>query len=170
LPFEFTNFADTVGVYVREVTTLTDTMREETKLMNQMISDGMLVAVQDPTEKLRRAETESERAFSEFRAAAKRACANCRKARGIIKRRRKTNNFPPSAQKSLDEIFLKTERALTNPNGLPRRDWFKHQIYAPGFYTGYGVKTLPSVREAIEQRDWREAQRWKPTGWKYSNC
>jgi N-acetylated-alpha-linked acidic dipeptidase len=40
---------------------------------------------------------------------------------------------------------------------LPRRDWFKHQIYAPGFYTGYGVKTLPSVREAIEQRDWKEA-------------
>ncbi|MET0752814.1 MAG: transferrin receptor-like dimerization domain-containing protein, partial [Pyrinomonadaceae bacterium] len=40
---------------------------------------------------------------------------------------------------------------------LPRRDWFKHQIYAPGFYTGYGVKTLPAVREAIEQRDWKEA-------------
>ncbi|MEJ7701720.1 MAG: transferrin receptor-like dimerization domain-containing protein [Pyrinomonadaceae bacterium] len=40
---------------------------------------------------------------------------------------------------------------------MPRRDWFKHQIYAPGFYTGYGVKTLPAVREAIEQRDWKEA-------------
>ena len=52
---------------------------------------------------------------------------------------------------------MKTERALTSQNGLPRRDWFKHQIYAPGFYTGYGVKTLPAVREAIEQRDWKEA-------------
>ena len=40
---------------------------------------------------------------------------------------------------------------------MPRRDWFTHQIYAPGFYTGYGVKTLPGVREAIEQRDWKEA-------------
>jgi N-acetylated-alpha-linked acidic dipeptidase len=50
-----------------------------------------------------------------------------------------------------------TERALTNNSGLPRRPWFKHQIYAPGFYTGYGVKTLPGVREAIEQRDWAEA-------------
>ena len=52
---------------------------------------------------------------------------------------------------------MKTERALTNNTGLPRRDWFKHQIYAPGFYTGYGVKTLPAIREAIEQRDWKEA-------------
>jgi len=66
-------------------------------------------------------------------------------------------NKSPAAQKSLDEILYKTERALTRREGLPRRDWFKHQIYAPGFYTGYGVKTLPAVREAIEQRDWKEA-------------
>ena len=50
-----------------------------------------------------------------------------------------------------------SERLLTRNEGLPRRDWFQHQIYAPGFYTGYGVKTLPGIREAIEQRDWREA-------------
>ncbi len=62
-----------------------------------------------------------------------------------------------AANKSLDEILYRTERALTRNEGLPRRDWFKHQIYAPGFYTGYGVKTLPAVREAIEQRDWKEA-------------
>jgi N-acetylated-alpha-linked acidic dipeptidase len=43
-------------------------------------------------------------------------------------------------------------------NGLPRREWYKHSIYAPGFYTGYGVKTLPGIREAIEQRNWNEAQ------------
>ena len=46
---------------------------------------------------------------------------------------------------------------MTREAGLPRRDWFRHQIYAPGFYTGYGVKTLPGIREAIEQRDWAEA-------------
>ena len=54
-------------------------------------------------------------------------------------------------------MLFKTERALTRTEGLPRRDWFRHQIYAPGFYTGYGVKTLPAVREAIEQRNWSEA-------------
>jgi len=42
--------------------------------------------------------------------------------------------------------------------GLPRRPWYRHTIYAPGFYTGYGVKTLPGIREAIEQRNWTEAQ------------
>ncbi len=46
---------------------------------------------------------------------------------------------------------------MTSSEGLPRRPWFRHQIYAPGFYTGYGVKTLPGVREAIEQRNWQEA-------------
>jgi N-acetylated-alpha-linked acidic dipeptidase len=46
---------------------------------------------------------------------------------------------------------------LTRPEGLPRRPWFRHQIYAPGFYTGYGVKTVPGVREAIEQKQWSEA-------------
>jgi N-acetylated-alpha-linked acidic dipeptidase len=54
-------------------------------------------------------------------------------------------------------ILLTAERALTRESGLPRRPWFKHQIYAPGFYTGYGVKTLPAVREAIEERDFTEA-------------
>ena len=54
-------------------------------------------------------------------------------------------------------ILLTAERALTREAGLPRRPWFRHQIYAPGFYTGYGVKTLPAVREAIEERDFNEA-------------
>ena len=52
---------------------------------------------------------------------------------------------------------MKMEQAFTRPEGLPRRPWFVHQIYAPGFYTGYGVKTLPGIREAIEQRNWKEA-------------
>ena len=51
---------------------------------------------------------------------------------------------------------MKTERALGPKEGLPGRPWYRHQIYAPGFYTGYGVKTLPAVREAIEQREWKK--------------
>jgi N-acetylated-alpha-linked acidic dipeptidase len=54
--------------------------------------------------------------------------------------------------------LIAVERALTLNEGLPNRDWFKHQIYAPGFYTGYGVKTLPAVRESIEQKDWKLAE------------
>ncbi len=62
------------------------------------------------------------------------------------------------AQQALDDALMQTERAMLRDAGLPRRSWFKHQIYAPGFYTGYGVKTLPAIREAIEQRNWIEAE------------
>ena len=54
-------------------------------------------------------------------------------------------------------VLLTAERALTRRTACPRRPWYRHQVYAPGFYTGYGVKTLPAVREAIEQRNWAEA-------------
>jgi N-acetylated-alpha-linked acidic dipeptidase len=70
----------------------------------------------------------------------------------------KNKNLSLDQRKKLDAILLKSERFLLNSKGLPRRDWFKHQIYAPGFYTGYGVKTLPGIREAIEQRSWKEAE------------
>jgi len=65
------------------------------------------------------------------------------------------------ARSSLREVnarLIAIERAMTLNEGLPNRDWFKHQIYAPGFYTGYGVKTLPAVRESIEQKDWKLAE------------
>jgi N-acetylated-alpha-linked acidic dipeptidase len=48
--------------------------------------------------------------------------------------------------------LIRSERLLTTTQGLPNRPWFQHLIYAPGFYTGYGVKTIPGVREAIEQK------------------
>jgi N-acetylated-alpha-linked acidic dipeptidase len=54
--------------------------------------------------------------------------------------------------------LISVERALTLPDGLPGRPWFQNQIYAPGFYTGYGSKTLPGVRESIEQKQWTLAQ------------
>jgi N-acetylated-alpha-linked acidic dipeptidase len=60
-------------------------------------------------------------------------------------------------QARLDEVLMATEKALLTPEGLPRRPWYRHQIYAPGFYTGYGVKTIPAVREAVEERHWAEA-------------
>jgi N-acetylated-alpha-linked acidic dipeptidase len=52
------------------------------------------------------------------------------------------------------------ERSLTDPRGLPGRDWYQHMVYAPGLHTGYGVKTLPGIREAIEERRWDEANQY----------
>ena len=63
----------------------------------------------------------------------------------------------PTDLKELNKLLYQSERRLLSETGLPRREWFKHQIYAPGFYTGYGVKTLPGIREAIEQKNWTEA-------------
>jgi N-acetylated-alpha-linked acidic dipeptidase len=60
----------------------------------------------------------------------------------------------------LNAILRDAERALLRDDGLPRRPWYRHQIYAPGFYTGYGVKTLPGLREGIEERSWNEAREY----------
>jgi N-acetylated-alpha-linked acidic dipeptidase len=59
---------------------------------------------------------------------------------------------------ALNETLIRSERVLTRPEGLPNREWYKHQIYAPGFYTGYGVKTLPGIREAVDSKNWPLAQ------------
>jgi N-acetylated-alpha-linked acidic dipeptidase len=64
----------------------------------------------------------------------------------------------PDQRAALDRLHMTSERALARDQGLPGRPWYRHQVYAPGQYTGYGVKTLPAVREAIELRRWREAE------------
>ena len=152
LPFEFSNFAETVGQYVGEVTRLTDTMRDETRTLNQQISSGMLKAAQDPTQTFIVPAQKPDVPFLNF-TPLQNSLARLNQS---VKNYQSVANGNPSS--ALDEALYKTERALTRTHGLPRRDWFRHQIYAPGFYTGYGVKTLPGIREAIEQRDWKEAE------------
>lgn len=156
LPFEFTAFADTVGVYVGEIVKLTDSMREETATMNSLIENGMLGAVQDPKKTFVLPKPQSPVPviqFKELQDALARLKESAKKFQDVGG----SGKLTPEARRELNQILMKSERALTDPNGLPRRPWFRHQIYAPGFYTGYGVKTLPGVREAIEQRDWTEA-------------
>jgi N-acetylated-alpha-linked acidic dipeptidase len=157
LPFEFTNFADTVGTYVKEVTQLADTMRTDTQRMNTMIVNGTWKAVQDPTKAMFAPNPKEDVPAIDFKPledALKKLQDSAKRYQDASKGRIGS----PQRQQSLDELLYKSERLLTRSEGLPRRDWFRHQIYAPGFYTGYGVKTLPGVREAIEQRDWKEVR------------
>jgi len=63
----------------------------------------------------------------------------------------------PDKLAKVDESMRRTERALLAADGLPRRDWYRNQIYAPGILTGYSAKTLPGVREAVEAQQWDEA-------------
>ena len=157
LPFEFTNFADTVGQYTNEVTRLADAMRDDTKTMNQLVSSGMWRAVQNSKDNLATPALKEEVPQIDFEPL-RNSLGRLRESANYYQRASSGRQPSAASQKALDEILYKTERALTRTEGLPRRDWFRHQIYAPGFYTGYGVKTLPGVREAIEQRDWREAR------------
>ena len=57
-------------------------------------------------------------------------------------------------------MLYTTERLLGHEAGLPHREWFRHQIYAPGFYTGYGVKTMPGIREGVEEQSWDDVDRY----------
>ena len=71
---------------------------------------------------------------------------------------KKATSVKSEQLQAVNEILFKVERNLIAGNGLPRRPWYRHLIYAPGYYTGYGVKTLPGIREGIEERNYTEAQ------------
>lgn len=164
LPFEFQALADEVGGYVDEVAALADTMREETAKVNRRLDAGLYTAAADPTETyvppareapvphldlspLRNASDRLDRAAAGYAAALS----------GLMGR--SASEWPPEETLAeVDRILYRSERALTREEGLPGREWYVHHLYAPGFYTGYGVKTLPGVREAIEQREWDEVE------------
>jgi N-acetylated-alpha-linked acidic dipeptidase len=159
LPFEFTAFADTLGRYVTEVGKLADGMRDETEELSRRLRDRTYQLAADPKQveippsprppvpyislaPLQNAKARVDESAKAFDAAWK----------------ARTTPLPPEAQKALDAVLMSVERSLTRTEGLPRRPWFVHHVYAPGFYTGYGVKTLPGVREALEQREWAQAE------------
>ncbi|MCI0698589.1 M28 family metallopeptidase [candidate division KSB1 bacterium] len=161
LPFEFTNFAETVAKYAKEVAKLADDMREETEEKNRRIQEKTLEAAADPKETYLVPLPQAPVPFLNFAPLQNAVSRLQQSARDYD---RSASHFaangqalPAEKKKALNAILMKTERALTRSDGLPRRPWFIHQIYAPGFYTGYGVKTLPAIREAIEQRNWQEA-------------
>lgn len=153
LPFNYSNLQKTIAGYVRELDALVTTTRENTSLENELIRNGQYQLAADPTEKVAPPVAKDEVPYLDFSplqnalialdSAAKHANAAAAKA---------------TDKAAVNQALYQAEQQLLVAGGLPRRDWFKHTIYAPGFYTGYGVKTMPGVREAIEQRNWKEAQ------------
>ena len=163
LPLNFGNFADTVARYVTEVTKLVGTTRDEVAEKNRMISEGTYKAVYDPTQTYVLPKEEALPPAAPDLAPLGRALARLQESAKSYKAAfdspdvRARLSSSTDTQTKLDQILLNFERSTTRDAGLPRRPWFKHQVYAPGFYTGYGVKTLPGVREAVEQHNWAEA-------------
>jgi N-acetylated-alpha-linked acidic dipeptidase len=163
LPFEFNDFADTVEKYAGEVSKLLDETREETKETNHLIQSKTLWAVADPNEPFVEPSVKPEVPYLNFAplqnsvAKLKESCQKFEAARKAAETNQ--TGLSSATQQALDEILMKMEQTLMTPEGLPRRPWYRHTIYAPGYYTGYSAKTLPGVREAIEQRNWPEAER-----------
>jgi N-acetylated-alpha-linked acidic dipeptidase len=161
LPLSVSNLTDTVARYITEVTKLSKDESEAIAEKNRNIDENTYDLVADPTKKsvtpqreppatalnftpLQNALTRLQQSTGNYDAALRDASTSTR-----LKSR--------ETQQLLDSALRQIETALVDERGLPRRPWFKHMIYAPGFYTGYGAKTLPGIREAIEQHNWNEA-------------
>jgi len=162
LPYDFANLSDTVHKYSDELQQLLKKKQEDTAERNKEIEGGVFDANADPKLKfvppaieplpphlnfapLQNADEGLKRSSEHYGQALSKAEKN-----GDLWR-------ASELLRTLNVNLMESERRLTASQGLPLRPWFKHQIYAPGFYTGYGVKTIPGVREAIEQKKWHEA-------------
>jgi N-acetylated-alpha-linked acidic dipeptidase len=151
LPFEFSRFYQTVNGYTQDLIRMTDQMRTDHAQHNQALADGSFELAKDPLASLSLPEPLPEVPYLNFSPLKNALVALEKAALNYQKAPKKESNQP------LNELLASLEQQLTREHGLPGRPWFRHHIYAPGFYTGYGVKTLPGVREAIEQYDWNLA-------------
>ena len=158
LPIDFTSFYKTVNDYVGELKTLLDNTRAETEQENKMINDKLFDVAKDPKKGFQSPKPKDVVPYLNFSELENKMAELKTNADEFQKLYANGTQLSAAKQKELNQILLQVERALINEKGLPRRSWYKHQVYAPGFYTGYGVKTLPGIREAIEQRDWKEAE------------
>ena len=160
LPHEFTALAETVQGYSDELQKLRDADADRVAERNRELEEGAYRATNDPrhplTEPARQDPTPA-LAFAPLQNAVDSlARAAARYDRAYTRAAANGAAFRVAAD-SVNAKLLASERALTAPDGLPKRPWYRHLVYAPGYYTGYGVKTLPAAREAIEQRQWAEA-------------
>ncbi|MHA6204116.1 transferrin receptor-like dimerization domain-containing protein [Dyella soli] len=164
LPLRFGDFSATLDRYLVELHKLVDDTRQDTEQQHQLLDRHAFALVSDPARPLAAPERDSDmadinlvpldHAARELKQSAQafQAAYNERAAGGF--------DLPPAQRAALNALMAKMEQALSDPAGLPGRPWFKHMIYAPGLLTGYEVKTVPGVREALEGRRWSEANQY----------
>jgi N-acetylated-alpha-linked acidic dipeptidase len=156
LPFDFRNLQTTINKYTTDVIAMADEMRENTLVENQLILDKYYTISNKVTEPLLPPVAKAEVPFLNF-GSLQNAVATLAKSADALNA--VTGNTMTADKKNeLNKQLYRAEQVLLTKDGLPRRGWYRHAIYAPGFFTGYGVKTLPGITEAIEQRNWKEAQ------------
>jgi N-acetylated-alpha-linked acidic dipeptidase len=155
LPYHFSGLADNVTTYMGEVTAMADELRTRTERENELVREGAYVLAADPTETYLPPTEEEPVPYFNF-APLQNAVDALKTESGAYDRMLASayeTGLTPAQAEAINAHVMGVEQLLTDERGLPKRPWFRHQIYAPGYYTGYGVKTLPGVREAIEQRE-----------------
>ena len=159
LPFEFTGVSDTVNRYVKQLQELLHKAQEDARERNRSLDEGVFAAVDDPREPQAPPPRELVPPAMNFAPLENAATALASSAARYQKAA--SAGVVPSADvlRRVNNSLAQAERQLTDPAGLPRRPWYRHLLYAPGLYTGYGVKTVPGVREAIEQKQYGDVER-----------
>ena len=155
LPIEFTNLADTVEKYVKELNELLKQKQADIRERNQQIRDGVFAAVADP--RLPQPAPKLEVVppainFAPLENASTALTDSARRYERALGSARTALAGNTGAVRALNARLRSAELQLTDAAGLPNRPWYRHLLYAPGLYTGYSVKTMPGVRETIEQR------------------
>lgn len=162
LPFDFTDFADTVHTYLANVQNLLKKDQASIREQNRQIEDGIFTATSDPRNPLQAPPAEAIPPYFNFAPlenateALSTSADRLSKALGKID----SNGLPlsPETLNRLNRLLIESGPALTDSAGLPGRPWFKNMIYAPGAYTGYEAKPLPGVLEAMDRKNWSEAE------------
>ena len=162
LPFDFSDFADTIHKYTDDLKKLLKSKQDEVRERNKEIEEGVYTATADPQKSFVPPKPEEVPPYLNFAPLENATDALTQSAQRYRKAVEKANANGGAALASaplspLNELLVQSERKLTSPEGLPGRPWYRHEIYAPGVYTGYGVKTMPVVRESIEQKKWKQA-------------
>jgi N-acetylated-alpha-linked acidic dipeptidase len=157
LPFDFTHLYKTIETYSNDLISLLKRDRENTELENQIINSGSYSVGEDPTKRYHIPLVKPEAPYLDFSPLqnALQQLGNSVDSLNVVYQRNIRKN---SMSLAFSQSLHRAEQQLLNDMGLPHRAWYKHTLYAPGSYTGYGVKTMPGIREAIEQRNWTEAQ------------
>jgi N-acetylated-alpha-linked acidic dipeptidase len=161
LPFDFTALSETVRGYADELEKLAANEREEIIERNREIEEGLFSATADPRQRLVPPPPEPVPPHLNFAPLEDAVDALSRSARDYAKALKKAakdrGGADPASLGTVNQMLIESEQKLLSAQGLPHRPWYRHELYAPGSYTGYGVKTIPAVREAIEQKQWQQA-------------
>ena len=162
LPFDFTDFADTVHHYTKDLEKLLADKQDEIRERNQELEEGVFKARFDPRRPTVAPQWEEVPPHLNFAPMENAAEALTRSAerydKALAKKESGLGDMQEEGLRVLNRKLMESERKLTDDDGLPRRPWYKHLLYAPGVYSGYGVKTVPGVREGIEQKRYAEAE------------